>query len=238
MQKRATCHVGVVEDDSGLCSDLVEFLQLRGFQASGFGSGEAFLAGLAVSRFDLLILDVALPGMSGFDIAQRIRRSDATGIVMLTALDSDEYQVHGLAIGADAYLSKRSSLELIEATCVSVLRRLNKLDLPVSRPVSAQAWYLDFRHWRLTCPGGVVLELTQTEVTLLAALFQQPGESIARENLLALLEKPESLSNLRNLDNAASRLRRKAKQASGLEFPLRPSYGKGYTFAGECGIWK
>src|SRR5690606_6788931 len=122
--------IAVVEDDPGQLADLVEFLTLRGFAAYGFDTAEDFLAVWPATRFDVLLLDVALPGASGLDIAQRVRTEDATGagtapgVVMLTALDANEDQVLGLNAGADLYLSKRSSLEVIEAACRSLLRRL------------------------------------------------------------------------------------------------------------------
>jgi len=116
--------VAVVEDVPEQCAVMVEFLQLRGFAAQGFESAEAFYQAWPAERFDLLLLDVALPGASGLEVARRVRQRDAAGIVMLTAQDADSDQVAGLGAGADAYLSKRSSLEVVEATCHSVLRRL------------------------------------------------------------------------------------------------------------------
>lgn len=226
--------VAVVEDDPGLCADLVEFLQLRGMTARAFLSAEAFFQAWPASRFDLLLLDIALPGASGLEVARRVRALDsATGVVMLTALDAASDQVAGLWSGGDAYLSKQSPLEVIEATCHSVLRRLKAPDAPAPAPALMQCWRLRDRRWSLETPNGVVVPLTHTEVVFLAALFDRPGEAVERARLLALLGKPDSLSNLRNLDNAASRLRGKVKQACGLELPVRPSYGRGYTFVGE-----
>jgi len=225
--------VAVVEDNPELLADLVEFLCLRGFDARGFASAEAFFAVLPALHFDLLLLDVALPGMSGLEIAQRVRIDDAAGaapgVVMLTALDANADQVLGLNAGADVYLSKRSSLEVIEAACRSVLRRLGKAEI-------GERWSLHVRRWQLLAPNGTVLDLTHAEVALLEALCGQPGQAVTREALLARLGKQETLSSLRNLDNTASRLRRKVQAACGIELPLRPSYGKGYTFTGNCGI--
>ncbi len=231
--------VAVVEDDAGLCADLVDFLQLRGFAAQGFGSAEAFYRAWSVLRFDLLLLDVSLPGDSGLALAHRVRAKDAVGIVMLTALDADEDHVAGLGAGADVYLSKRSSLEVIEATCRSVLRRLNMAQTAqraVAEATRTGIWCLRSRQWKLEAPDGTVIDLTHAEQMFLGALFAQPGAAIERERLLALLGKPGTLSSLRNLDNAASRLRRKVLQACGIELPVRPSYGKGYTFGGECEV--
>lgn len=230
-------HVAIVEDNAGLLDDLVEFLELGGFTVRGFGDAEAFLAVWPSVHFDLLLLDVALPAMSGLEVAQQVRAYDtrnSIGIVMLTALDANDDQVLGFSAGADVYLSKRSSLEVIQAACHGVLRRLGRQapGNPVAR--AENAWRLQARDWRLHAPNGVGLDLTHTEVQLLRALCEAPGRTITREALLACLGKQETLFSLRNLDNTASRLRRKVQAACGLELPLRPSYGKGYTFTGHC----
>jgi DNA-binding response OmpR family regulator len=133
-------------------------------------------------------------------------------------------------------LSKRSSLEVIEATCRSVLRRLDMTKPAQPATTGTDTWRLHGKQWRLEAPDGTVIDLTHAERVFLGALFDQPGAAIERERLLNLLGKPSTLSNLRNLDNAASRLRRKVLQACGIEFPVRPSYGKGYTFGGECEV--
>ncbi|MDD5333955.1 MAG: response regulator transcription factor [Rhodoferax sp.] len=231
--------VAVVEDDPGLCADLVEFLQLRGFAARGFGSAEAFYQAWPVVRFDLLLLDVSLPGDSGLEVARRVREKDAAGIVMLTALDADSDQVAGLGAGADAYLSKRSSLEVIEAACRSVLRRLGMTHTTgavTPAPSRKTLWCIRSRQWKLEAPNGTTIDLTHAELIFLSTLFDKPGEAVERDQLLTLLGKQDTLSNLRNLDNAASRLRRKVLQACGIELPVRPSYGKGYTFGAACEV--
>ena len=226
----------VVEDDPRLCADLVEYLQLRGISARGFESAEAFFQAWPAEAFDLLLLDITLPGASGLEVARRVREQDSMGIVMLTVLDTASDQVTGLEAGADAYLSKQSPLELIEATCRSVLRRLEMAGAHTDKSFPVERWSLSNKQWSLTAPNGVTVILTHSEATFLAALFNDPGEAIKSDKLLALLDKPDTLSNLRNLDNAASRLRRKVQKACGIDFPVRSSYGKGYTFGGECGV--
>ncbi len=228
--------VAVLEDDAGLCADLVEFLQLRGLATQGFDSAEAFYLAWPQVQFDLLLLDVTLPGDSGLEVARRVRARDTSGIVMLTALDADEDQVAGLVAGADAYLSKRSSLEVIEAACRSVLRRLGIPGAAHAAPPSKAIWRLRNQQWKLESPDGVFVDLTRVELIVLGALFDRPGEAVERDQLLSLLGKHDTLSNLRNLDNSASRLRRKVQHACEIELPLRSSYGKGYTFAGDCEV--
>jgi len=132
LPKPAAPLIAVIEDGPELRADLLEFLEMRGFAARGFGSAEAFFAAWPATRFDLLLLDVALPGVSGLEVARRVRAGDAqAGVVMLTALDANDEQLQGLVAGADVYLSKRSSLEVIEASCRNLLRRLgNPADAP------------------------------------------------------------------------------------------------------------
>lgn len=238
--------VAVVEDSPELRSDLVEFLNLQGcFTVQGFESGEAFFAVWPRSPFQLLLLDVALPGISGLEIARQVRSRHTAGslpeIVMLTALDSSSDHVQGLEAGAAMYLSKRSPLEVIGAACHSVQRRLERdtVGSTTAGAVPAEdAWQLDTRDWIVSAPNGRSLALTHAEVMVLAMLFEQPGRVVTRKALLLRLEKRDTLSNLRNLDNMASRLRRKALAACDMELPLRPSYGKGYTFTGRCGLMK
>ncbi len=226
--------IAVVEDNAELRTDLVEFLHLRGFNAQGFESAEIFFLTWPATAFSLLLLDVALPGSSGLEIAQRVRTQNShVGIIMLTALDANTDQVQGLNIGADIYLSKRSSLDVIEAACHSVLRRLAHVQRTAKHSTS---WVLSASRWQLQMPNGASLTLTQTEAILLAALFEQAGQAMSREALLLHLEKPETLSNLRNLDNTVSRLRRKVQTTCGVELPVRSGYGRGYTFVGQCEI--
>ncbi|WP_323012506.1 response regulator transcription factor [Castellaniella sp.] len=230
--------IAVVEDSPELLVDLVEFLNLRGFDAQGFDSGEAFFTLWPSTPFQLLLLDVVLPGISGLGIAQRVRAmmENPPEIVMLTALDASRDHVLGLQAGADVYLSKRSPLEVIEATCHAVRRRLGTGAASRPTPDDAPIWRLHAREWLVRAPNGRTLQLTHPEVIMLSVLFEHPGQAVTREDLLQRLGKQDTLSNLRNLDNTASRLRRKVLAACDTELPLRPSYGRGYTFSGCCGL--
>lgn len=228
-QQSGQTRIAVVEDEHSLREDLLEFLGWRGFDVQGFGSAEAFAGGHEQRPFDLVLLDVGLPGRSGLELAHQLRAApQVPGIVMLTAFGADEDRVAGLTLGADAYLTKEASLQLIEATCRSVLRSVN----PRVARLSADEWVLCVTTRQLGVSGGAPLTLTHQETLLLRRLMQQPGVAVSRTELLQDLGKPDTLSNLRNLDNGASRLRRKVMAGCALELPLRSSYGLGYTFAG------
>ncbi len=244
--KPDNARIAVVEDERNLRADLLDFLLWRGFAAEGFGSGEAFEAAHALHPFDLVLLDIGLPWCSGLDVAQRLQADTRTpGIVVLTAFGSDEDRLAGLTVGADAYLVKGTSLQIIEATCLSLLRRLHSNDaatqtLPGALPTASSAalpaahsdWVVYTQIWQLGTPTGERLHLTHQETQFLNPLLLHPGQPVSRTTLLKGMGKADTLSNLRNLDNCASRLRRKVLAAYRLELPVRPSYGRGYTFTG------
>ncbi len=250
--KPDSARIAVVEDEHNLREDLLDFLLWRGFTAEGFGSGEAFEASHARHPFDLVLLDIGLPWCSGLDVVKRLQASASTpGIVMLTAFSADENRLARLTLGADAYLVKGTSLQIIEATCISLLRRLQSIDAaaykkapastptlpgalstPPNLPVLRSDWVVYTQTWQLSTPIGKHVQLTHQETQFLNPLLHHPGQPVSRAMLLTIMGKVDTLSNLRNLDNCASRLRRKVLLACALELPVRPSYGRGYTFTG------
>ncbi len=224
--------LAVVEDDVGLCDDLVDFLCSRGFDARGYHSAEALQLGVTTARLDLVVLDVLLPGADGVETARWLHRTRPDiGIVMLTSLDSTHTQVDSLTAGADAYLAKNASLDVIEATCRAVLRRRDATREPAAAAPAADHWTLTPHVCLLTTPGGTRIAITPAEAAFLRPLFERAGTPVERSDLLASMGKQETLSSLRNLDNCVRRLRGKVRHAAGLEFPIRPSYGLGYLFA-------
>ncbi len=221
-------HLVIVEDEHSLRADLAEYLGARGFEVSAFASAEAFYAAFAALACDLVLLDIGLPGESGLQAAQWVRARGATGIVMLTAFKEPSDQVAGLWAGADAYLIKSTPLEVIEATCRSVLRRVG-----ASTAVQPQGgvWRLDPRRWVLVEPNGAGIALTHSEVIFVRQLMCAAGQPVPRAELLQALGKVDSPSNQRNLENYASRLRRKMLAQCAVDVPIRTTYNQGYTFA-------
>lgn len=244
-QQQSQTRIAVVEDERSLREDLLEFLAWRGFAAQGFDSAETFKAVHARQAFELVLLDIGLPGISGLELARQMQMlTPVPGIVMLSAFCADADRVAGLGWGADAYLVKGASLQVIEATCQSVLRRLGTraVVLPPEPPTvviemastnQVDEWVVYLTSWQLGTPNGDRLKLTHLETRILRRLMQQPGVAVSRAELLADLGKPDTLSNLRNLDNGTSRLRRKVRVGCARDLPLRPCYGQGYTFAGS-----
>ncbi len=234
----------VVEDDPDLRIDLVDYLTLKGYVALGAASGQHLWDLLKVHAPDLVLLDIGLPDQSGLEVAPLLRQKHpGVGIVMLTAYGDEHMRVAGLDGGADAYLVKGASLEVIEATCRSVLRRLGlqaqgqgqgQPPAPPQTPLGQEDWVLDVAQCSLAGPGRAGAELTLMEMAFLQRLMRTPGLTVSRTDLLTHMGKPETLNNLRNLDGCAARLRKKVEQDMGLALPLRSFYGQGYVFTGTC----
>ncbi len=227
--------IAVVEDDHHLRHDLIDYLSWKGFEAIGCESADAFEALHQRRPVDLLVLDLGLVGRHGLELLATLsEQAHRPGVVVLTALGTDNDRIHGLSQGADAYLVKGVSLELIEATCNSVLRRL-KHDATGAPTNATKAeplalWWLDLLRSELIAPLGQTIGLTHMEFVFLQAVMASPGQAVSREALLDLLGKPNNPSNMRNLDNCATRLRRKVLQETGQELPVRARYGLGYVF--------
>jgi two-component system, OmpR family, response regulator len=241
MPNRTVTHrhrIAVVEDDHHLRHDLLDFLSWKGFDAVGCESADAFAALHQRNPVDLVLLDIGLPGRNGMTLLTALReQASQTRVVMLTSFDTDEMRVQGLTEGADAYLVKGASLELIEATCVSVLRRLNEAPTATESSTN-EGWQLDARSARLQVPSGMTVELTHLEAVFLRTLMHTPGAPVSRDQLLAEMGRPDTYNNQRNLDSCATRLRRKVQAGTGLELPVRACYGQGYAFGEAATIGK
>lgn len=232
--------IAVVEDDHHLRHDLIDYLTWKGFEAIGCESADAFEALHQRRPVDLLVLDLGLVGRHGLELLAKLcEQAQRPGVVVLTALATDDDRIHGLSQGADAYLVKGVSLELIEATCNSVLRRLKHATSappPTETPEPLALWRLDLIRSELIAPLGQTMGLTHMELVFLQAVMATPGQAVTREALLDQLSKPNNASNVRNLDNCATRLRRKVLQETGQELPVRARYGLGYVFSEKTAI--
>ena len=226
-------HVLIVEDEARLRKDLVDFLGLCGFSASGVSTALELRQTLAETRSpDVIVLDVGLPDGNGFELASEIRESHRCDISMLTALGDSDDRIRGFESGADIYLVKHSTLREIEAAIRSLLRRNG------SSPGSAgngDQWVLDGTNWLLTAPNHRSLKLTATEFAFLDALCSRGG-TCQRDDLMEMLARPRSQFGNRHLDAIVSRLRRKIEQRTGLSAPIKVVYGVGYTFTATAAL--
>jgi two-component system phosphate regulon response regulator OmpR len=234
-------HVLVVDDDSGLRADLADFLRNKGFRCDAADSAETMRAMLDGGLFpDIIILDLVLPGQTGLQAVRNLRETSDLPVLMLTCMGDGEHHLAGLRSGADAFLPKTSSLDLIETTLRSVLRRSGARRSSPEAPVEGGAlpafspgtWTLDPTTWTLETPEGRQVVLTMAERGFLTPLIDSRGVPIDRSSLVKAMAKPDTETNRRNLDTLARRLRRKVESQTGTPLPLASVYGEGYVFTG------
>jgi len=224
-------HVVVVEDDDLLRSLFVNFFSGEGWDVSGVASGGELDCLQQERTVDAILLDVNLPGESGFSVAARLRLlPDPPPIIMLSSRDSDEDKIAGLDAGADIYLTKDSDLKVVSAHLRSALRRKEH-----SPSASSAGWRLETQGWRLVAPNGKEAKLTVSEHLFLALVMQESGRLWSREDVAKALSKIPSLDTDRAVSVLATRLRQKIDKSTGIELPVRSMRG-GYFFGSEAEI--
>lgn len=216
-----------VEDDHSIRQVVSLALEEAGFRVTTCPDGDEALARYAAERFDLVLLDVMLPGRSGLDVCREIRRVDSTPIVMLTARSSTIDVVTGLELGADDYVAKPFQPPELIARVRAVLRRGVAATPPTTLRVGDLE--IDEAAFRVTRNGDEV-SLTATEFRLLCELARRPGQVFTREMLLELVWGYEYVADSRLVNVAVQRLRTKIEIDPGHPALITTVRGVGYRF--------
>jgi len=230
-------HLLVVDDDREIRDLLSRFLTDHGYVVSTGRDHRDMAAALGSERFDLVILDVMLPGKNGLDICRDLRAGSSMPILMLTAMGEETDRVVGLEMGADDYLSKPFSPRELLARIRAVLRRAPSRRQPL-RPASGRlrrfaGWTLDLARRRLEAPDGVIIGLTSGEFELLAAFAEHPGHVLSRDQLLDLARGRDAMPYDRSIDVQVSRVRRKIEADPRSPEVIVTVRGGGYLFTPE-----
>ncbi len=220
----------LVEDDIDLRVGLTDFLRLNSFAVTAVGTGKEFDLAFGTEAFDVAIIDVNLPDISGFDIARRTKASSNVGIVMLTARTLRDDKLRGYAEGANLYLTKPvDGNEIVFAirNLAGSLRSTSGAPLKVAR--SFPNWSIDRIGKRLICPQGNAIRLSTREAALILKLTEQRGLIVPRADLGAAMGYA-TISNTRSIDAVLQRLRVKARDA-GTELPIQVIHGSGFQLS-------
>jgi DNA-binding response OmpR family regulator len=223
----------LIVDDEPLITDSLSYsLKREGFDVRAVGDATAALDEVQEFQPELVVLDIMLPGMSGFEFCRRLRAHSATPVIMLTARGEEIDRVLGLEVGADDYLAKPFSFRELLARIRSILRRV-QLDRQLTQlqPVDLGRLSLD-PVARRVFRGGQELQLSAREFDLLSILMKNAGRALSREELLTLVWGDDWIGDPRTLDVHVRWLRLKIE-----EDPASPQYiqtvrGYGYRFAG------
>jgi two-component system, OmpR family, response regulator len=209
MSDQTEAHRVLVVDDEPNIVDVVSMaLRFQGFAVESAGTGAAALNAVAEFRPHIIVLDVMLPDMEGFDVAQRLGAQRArVPIIFLTARDDTEDKVRGLSIGGDDYVTKPFSLEELVARIRTILRRTGLAE-PDSGRLVFQDLELD-EETREVTRGGTLVDLTATEYRLLRYLMLNPRRVLTRSQLLEHVWKYDFGGDARVLETYVSYLRKK-----------------------------
>lgn len=225
----------VIDDDRALCDLLTEYLAAEGFTVDVAGDGSTGLRKAADSPYDLIILDVMLPGLNGFDVLRDLRRTSVIPVIMLTARGDPVDRIVGLEVGADDYLSKPFNPRELLARMRAILRRTRQGQQEGERSVvSAKIEVGDVEMHtgtRLVLCKGAQVELTAVEFNLLEVLLQKAGHFVAREELIQDVLGRAPYPYDRSIDVHISKLRKKLGHRIGNVERIRTIRNVGYLYA-------
>ena len=216
-------HLLVVDDDRRIRDLLSRFLAGEGYRVSTADNAADARAKLVGLSFDLLILDVMMPGESGFDLAKAIRSTSNEPILMLTARDAAESRIQGLEIGADDYLSKPFEPRELSLRIANILKRAQPIVAPPVESVRFGPFVYHLNRGELR-KGEDIIRLTDREREMLRILSATPGETVAR---LALAGNDGTVSE-RAVDVQVNRLRRKIERNPANPMFVQTVRGIGY----------
>ena len=214
----------LVEDDAAIRTALQLALTRQGHQVAVAASGEEALATYKSVRPDLIVLDVMLPGVDGFEVCRQIRRTEQLPIILLTARSDDIDVVVGLESGADDYVVKPVQPRVLDARIRAVLRRGD-------RETSDTAVYGDLtvdRSAMTVSKRGVPIPLTPTELKLVMELSRHAGQALSRQQLLRLVWEHDYLGDSRLVDACVQRLRAKVEDVPAEPTLIKTVRGVGY----------
>ncbi len=241
MSTGAACHILVVDDDRELRGLVSKYLAEHGFRVTQAANGRDMMNAIEAGRFDLVVLDLMMPGDSGLVLCQKLRERNGPPIIMLTAMGSEVDRVIGLEIGADDYMVKPFSPRELVARIKAVLRRADQLapdpdELPIAYEFAR--WRLEPAQRVLRSPGGAVVDITSGEFDLLLAFVARPRRVLTRDQLLDLARSRSSAGLDRSIDVQISRLRRKIEDDPRQPAMIKTVRSGGYLFASDVRVMK
>jgi two-component system phosphate regulon response regulator OmpR len=219
-------HLLVVDDDARIRELLGRYLARDGFRVTTAGDAAEARAKIAALEFDLLVLDVMMPGESGFELTADLRRKSRIPILLLTAMAEPDDRITGLERGADDYLVKPFEPRELVLRIRNILQRVPAAASEVVRHVRYGAYRFDLDRNELF-RGEEPVHLTAAEAALLSSLVRSAGIAVSRE---ALAEQAQFSGNVRTVDVQMTRLRRKIEKDPRFPRYLQTVRGTGYVF--------
>jgi two-component system, OmpR family, alkaline phosphatase synthesis response regulator PhoP len=228
----------VVEDDPHLAAGVAENLRAEGYEVATASDGEQALGWLAAQTCALVVLDVMLPGINGFEVCRALRgRGNNTPVLFLTARGDPADRVRGLEAGGDDYLAKPFHLQEFLLRVRAILRRWDWYRSASSTADTAVLRFggneVDFRAFRARAWNGEPQELTEKEAMILKVLAEHAGDIVSREDLLERVWGYDVFPSTRTVDNFILRLRKRFEKDPANPRHFLTVWGVGYRFLSE-----
>lgn len=217
----------IVDDEPSIIEVIVFAMETEGFLTSSCSTGGDALAELAASAFDLVILDIGLPDINGFELAKQIRSTSAVPIIFLTARSNEIDRVVGLELGGDDYVTKPFSPRELSARVKAVLRRTASPGL-VNLTTNNELFLVDEEKFQISYLNRQ-LDLSRTEFRLLRQLVQKPGRVYSREQLMNHAWEHAGISLERTVDTHIKTIRQKLKAINPDDDSIITHRGIGYS---------
>ena len=215
-------HILLVDDDNKIRNLLKDFLTENSFLISTAADAMEALEKLNSLSFDLIIIDIMMPGMDGYELTKKIRETTLVPLIHLTAMGKTENIIHGLEIGADDYISKPFEPKELLLRIKNILNKTSKK--PNKEKIQLDSLILDLKNGKII-GGDEDLSLNDNELKILSILSSQPGESFSREHLIKSL----GFTQERTLDVCVNRLRKKIEKNPKIPKFLKTKRGSGYV---------
>jgi len=233
-----TENILIVDDDVEIRHLLRDYLERNGLHATAVADGRAMRAALAKRQFDLVILDLMLPGEDGLVLCRELRAHSNLPVVMLTARGEETDRIVGLEMGADDYLPKPFNPRELLARIKAVLRRVQTMppaaEISEARRLRFAGWTLDLTRRQLVSADGVVVPLSGGEYRLLRIFLDHAQRVLSRDQLLDLSHGREGSPFDRSIDVQVGRLRRRLGDDSASL--IQTVRGEGYVLAAEVEV--
>ncbi len=228
----------VVDDEAALREPLSDYLVRQGFAAAQAGSAAEARALLAAEAYDIVLLDIMMPGEDGLSLCRHLIEARQLPVIFLTARGEATDRIVGLEIGADDYVVKPFDPRELVARIRSVLRRAARSMDPKANAADEfhymfDGWRLDPLRRRLTDREGAVVAISSAEFRLLIAFLDHPRQVLDRDRLLDMVQGREAHLFDRAVDNQISRLRRKVERDSRNPELIQTVWGGGYMLAAD-----
>lgn len=227
----------IIEDDADIAAIERDYLELSGYEVTTCADGTAGLTAALTEDYDLLLLDLRLPGPDGFSICRTVREKKDIPILMVTALDKDVEKIRGLGLGADDYIEKPFSPSVLVARVKAHLaqyQRLKPQSGAKSRPLTVGSLSADPAQHCIS-KNGTELPLKNKEYELLLFLMRHPGQVFSREDLYEMIWGLESLGDNITVAVHVGRLREKIEDDPSHPKLLQTVWGVGYRLNRDCG---